>query len=479
MSEQAGMSAGTWKASVRDLAGATGGRILSPQPAEFHGVGTDTRQSLDGKLFIPLKGEQFDAHDFVAKAVEQGAAAILVHHWREEWKPLLARAAFVRVDDTLQALQAFATHWRRQHGFQVIGITGSNGKTSTKEFTYALVKDSLPASASKGSYNNHWGVPLSILAAGPEHRLLILEMGMNKPGEITRLCQIAEPQVVAVTMVGRGHIGELGGVEGIARAKEEIYLAAPGAVHVFNMDNEWTLRMQARSKAKQIRFSSVRTDVEVNLRARRVSWDGLDLTGEIGGVAGQALARVLGRHNTVNLMAAASLALAVGVKPDAIWRRLGAIHDSSWGRNQILQLKNGARILFDAYNANPDSMTALMKNLCEMDVEGKKYLVAGDMKELGAFSETSHEEIGERAGSVGFEKIWYIGRYSDDFERGLKKTGAGPRFVASPGIDAGIAKSFFEDLKAGDLVAVKGSRGMQLEKVVESWPLTAPLGKKP
>jgi UDP-N-acetylmuramoyl-tripeptide--D-alanyl-D-alanine ligase len=469
----------TWSLSVSDLAGAVGGEIEGHGEMTFSRVGTDTRQNLKGRLFVPLRGENFDGHDFVAPAIDAGAAAVLVHEWRSEWDLLTTRVPFVRVADTLQALQALARFWRRRRGFFVLGITGSNGKTSTKEFTHALLKDHYPTFSAKGSFNNHWGVPLTILEAGPEHTHLIVEMGMNHAGEIRQLGLIAEPDVVVVTTVGRAHIGELGSQDAVAAAKEEIYTTCPRALHVFNLDNEWTMRMQARSQARQILFSAFRPSADVHLRAQRMNWDGLDVVGQIGGEKNQIWVHVLGRHNLTNLMAAAGLALATGLRPGQIWSGLERIRDAAWGRNQVVSLLNGARVLFDAYNANPDSMQALLKNIFEMDVPGKKYLVVGDMKELGSFTDEAHEEIGEKAGHVGFEKIWYIGRNGAAFVRGLEKSGKHFICTHSPDVDPRAADQFGALLRDGDLVAVKGSRGMALERVVERWSLAEPLGKKP
>lgn len=468
-----------WKCTLQELVAATQGQLLSQPFQEFSRVGTDTRVPMNGKLFVPLKGDQFDAHSFVDKAVTQGAHVVLVHEWREEWKSLLDKISFVKVADTLLALQALAQFWRRKHAFQVVGITGSNGKTSTKEFTRSMLAEHRPTFASHGSFNNHWGVPLSILEAGPEHKVLILEMGMNKKGEIWRLCQIAEPDVVVVTTVGRAHIGELGSQVNVAAAKEEIYLAAPKAIHVFNMDNEWTIRMQSRSHAKQVTFSSFRPAVDVHLRAQRLNWDGLDIVGHIRETKGQTWVHVLGRQNTINLMCASAIGLAVGLKPEEIWRSLGMIHDVAWGRNQVVPLINGARVLFDGYNANPDSMQALLKNLYEMDVVGRKFLVVGDMLELGEFREQAHEEVGERAGAVGFESVWYIGENAAAFKRGMEKAGATSKVFTSPKFDAEISKTIQASFQDGDLIAVKASRGMHLEDVVLSWPLREPLGAKP
>jgi len=239
------------------------------------------------------------------------------------------------------------------------------------------------------------------------------------------------------------------------------------------------MRMQTRSQAKQIRFSSFRTDTDVHLRAQRLTWEGLDIVGSIRGTAGHTWVHVLGRQNTVNLMCASALALAVGMAPEAIWKGMSTIRDSAWGRNQVLPLTTGAKVLFDAYNANPDSMLALLKNLYEMDLNGRKFLVVGDMKELGSFTEAAHEEAGERAASVGFEGIWYVGQNAKAFARGVEKVSKPKLFLTSPVCDPQIAKEFAKNFVSGDLVAVKGSRTMHLEKAIECWPLQTPLGKKP
>ena len=470
----------SWNLEASELARVTGGQLLSSVASTFSRVGTDTRQDLKGRLFVPLKGANFEGHDFVAQAVDKGASAVLFSQWREEWRPLLGRASFVQVSDTLAALQSLARHWRRIHNFKVIGITGSNGKTSTKEFTSALLKPHLRMHSAKGSYNNHWGVPLTILEAGPDITHLILEMGMNHAGEIWRLCQVAEPDVVVVTTVGRAHIGQLGSIEAIAQAKEEIYTAAPKALHVFNVDNEWTMRMQARSRAQQLTFSAFKSAADVHLRAQRFTWEGLELVGHLKGQSGQAKVKVFGRHNTVNLMAASTLALAAGLTPEQIWQGLARIQDVAWGRNQLLLLENGAHILFDGYNANPDSMIALIKNLYEMEGVNRKFLIVGDMLEQGEFTDKVHEEIGEQAAAVaGLNGIWYVGQNFKAFQRGLEKNDFKLDFVHTPVVDPGVARQVHSWLRPGDLVAIKASRGLALEKVFEHWPLKTPLCKKP
>ncbi len=473
------MSAGKWVCTVNELATAVTGQIRSKGPGSFVRVGTDTRANLKGRLYVALKGDHFDGHDFVAKAVEAGASAVLVHKWREEWTALLSQAAFVQVDDTLQALQAFGLFWRRKHAFQIFAVTGSNGKTSAKEFALSLMSKHFKVHASKGSFNNHWGVPLSILDASPEHTHVILEMGMNHSGEISHLCSIAEPNVTMVTTVGRAHIGQLGTQADVAQAKEEIYVASPQATHIFNMDNEWTMRMQTRSHSKQILFSSFNVKSDVHLRAQRISWSGMDILGTIGGEPGQVMVSVIGRHNVVNLMSAASFALAAGMRPSDIWRGLGEIRSVNWGRNQMLKLTNGASLIFDAYNSNPDSMQALIKYLYEMEIEGRKFLIMGDMRELGSHADQLHEEIGQRAASVAFNAVWYVGDHAGAFWRGYESVRKPEIAFTSARVESGISAKFLALLKSGDFLAIKGSRGMELEKVLVDWPLTTPLGSKP
>ena len=469
-----------WTSTLPELTAATGGRALSTPRATFSRVGTDTRADLSDRLFVALTGGRFDAHDFVESAVAGGAAAVMVSEWREEWRPLLKKASFVSVEDTLPSLQNFARYWRGKRKPKVLGITGSNGKTSTKEFALALLKPHLAVHASKGSFNNHWGVPLSILEADQECTHLILEMGMNHAGEITALCSIASPDVTLVTTVGRAHVGELGSAAAVAAAKEEIYKASPTSTQIFNLDNEWTLAMQQRSRAaKKMTFSSFNAKATVHLRAQRSTFEGLEIVGTIDGIENTAFVRVFGRHNVVNLMAAANLARAAGLTPEQIWLGLNEIADVAWGRNQILALANDARVLFDGYNANPDSVGALLKNLFEMDVEGRKFLIMGDMRELGAYAEAAHEEAGEQAAHVNFEAVWFVGEHAAAFARGLAKVKTPAHLETSATIDPEIAQRFYQMLKPGDLVAVKASRGVGLERAFKSWPLVTPLGEKP
>lgn len=461
--------------SVDFIAKATKGQVKSRKFSTFDRIETDSRVDLKGSFFVALKGERFDGHQFVAKAVESGAHGALVHEWRPEFEGLKEKATILLVQDTLVALQLLARAWREHCGFKVVGITGSNGKTTTKELAYQLLKDHFKTSASPGSFNNHWGVPLSLLKATPEHEVVLQEMGMNHKGEIRDLCLIARPDVVVVTNVGTAHIGELGSVQAIKEAKNEIYVNSPQAKHIYNLDNEHTLELcqtamkEGFPKEKILTFSSFNPKAQVFLRANRVDVSGLHVSGQISGVSGEAKIQAFGRQTVVNLMAASSVALALGMSAKEIFSRFEKIHLQSWGRNQWISGDSGPTIIFDGYNANPDSMKMLLKNLFELELEGRKAFVFGDMRELGERSESAHEEVAELAGQIGLHAIWYMGDFGEAVKRALKRVGYKGKLIITSDHDELEAKKLYEMLESGDLVALKASRGSRIERVLSSW----------
>jgi UDP-N-acetylmuramoyl-tripeptide--D-alanyl-D-alanine ligase len=465
--------ASKWQLGLNEVLAATGARCAYPGAVNFTGVGTDSRRDLTGQLFVALVGERFDAHDFIKSAVDQGAAGLLVHKSTPETDAVAAKIPVIETQDTLSALQSLARYWRRKHKFKVVGITGSNGKTSTKEFAKTVIASQFRTHASEGSFNNHWGVPMSLLAAPPGTEVVIQEMGMNHSGEITRLCEIAEPDIVVVTMVGRAHIGELGSQEAIAGAKEEIYKASPNAVQVFNLDNQWTIPMFERGRKalprnKVFSFSGFRPEADVQMRAERMLDFRLEVTGQIKGVEGRAIVPVIGRHNVVNLMAASALGLALGIPPKNIWAGLAKCRPA-WGRNQLVHLQNGMPVVFDGYNANPESMAALIKNLLEMDVAGKKIMVLGEMKELGHESARAHRELGEMVARSGVDLVWFMGPSMANFEAGLKAEKFEKSYFVSDTYEEKVARKLASMLNPTDIAVVKGSRSMEMEKVLQAW----------
>lgn len=460
------------KIDLSTVVRATDAKVFSTFEKTFDGIGTDTRKDLHGQLFIALKGEAFDAHDYLDKAVAAGAKALLVHRFPEHLEKLRAQVTILVVKDTLLALQQIAHFVRRVNSASVIAITGSNGKTTSKEFSAAVIGSRKKVHYSKGSFNNHWGLPFSILEQPETAEVAILEMGMNHAGEIKRLCEIAEPDIVVCSVVGRAHIEHFDSkIENIAQAKEEIYEHAPAAARrIYNLDNPWTQKMFLRSrqnfpKADRIlSFSQMNPKADVFLQIESMSMSELVVKGRILNQQGEAVVQVFGAHNLTNLMVAASVAIAVGLTPEEVWKGLSACK-TNWGRNQLLKTKSGAEILFDGYNANPDSVSALLDNLMSVSAASKIGVFA-EMLELGESSPAAHREIGEKAGASGLDSIWFYGPHFADFEAGVKAAGFAKNLICTQQYDEKVAEQISQQLKAGALAVVKGSRGMKLEKFV-------------
>jgi UDP-N-acetylmuramoyl-tripeptide--D-alanyl-D-alanine ligase len=451
----------------------TDGKLYSEFEKNFEDIGTDTRKSLKGKLFIALKGDAFDAHDFCVQAVQQGAAGILIHRLPKELEELRKKVSVIVVKDTLTALQKIARHQRHSSGASFVALTGSNGKTTSKEFSAAIVGHFKRTHFSRGSFNNHWGVPFSILAEPAGTEVTILEMGMNHAGEIRDLCAIADPDIVVCSTVGKAHIEHFGSIEKIAEAKEEIYKYAPArARRIYNLDNPWTMKMYLRGRTefpkadRLLSFSQMNAKADVFMQIESMTLESMVVTGRILGVLGRAEVPVFGAQNLTNLMVASSVGIALGMEPKQVWEALGFCK-TIWGRNQIVHTKSGAQILFDAYNANPDSVGALLDNLPIIKAPTRMAVLA-EMLELGPESATSHFEIGQKAGASGLDLIYFYGEHFADFTAGVKASGFNKTLLATKTFEESAAKELAHKLKSGDFIIVKGSRGMKMERFVQA-----------
>lgn len=450
--------------TVDDLVKMTKGKLLQKQDSFVYGISTDSRTIQKGDLFIPLKGENFDGHDYVKQVAEKGAGCALVS---QELKDKVG-ITLIKVDDTLKALQDMGASHRHNYPFKIIGITGSNGKTTAKFFTEKILATQFKTFASQKSFNNHFGVPLTLLALKPEIQMGIVEIGMNHPGEISALTKLADPDIALVTTVGRAHLMDFGGVDGIAKEKGDIYKhSRADAIKVFNLDNDSTALMykEYKDKGQTITFSSERKDADVHFEIKDMGLEHLRIAGNIRGVEGEVVVPVFGEHNVVNLMGAAGIALAAGMTPDDIW---GALPNCQtvWGRNMLVHLKSKANLIFDGYNANPDSMKALIKNLFKISVGGKKIVILGDMLEMGAAAEELHEELGQYVGQNGFDVVWFLGQFSKSFEAGIKKSNFEKNLFISSGYEESLAVKVANMVEPSDIVVMKGSRGARLEKLV-------------
>lgn len=450
----------------------TGGKLINKVNDTFDFIGTDSRVELKDKVFIPLRGEAFDGHQFIQLAIEKHCGAVIYDSKSTEpYKFDTSSVTMVCVPDTLKALQDIAQGYRKKLGKTIVAITGSAGKTTAKEFTSQIFNTYKKSYANQGSLNNHWGVPFSLLNMRTSDEYGIIEMGMSNYGEIQRLVEIADPDVVVCTMVGFAHFEYFGSQENIAKAKNEIYqYSRPDTVRIFNIDDVNVRHMKdvflkVHPTQRILQFSQMEAKADVYLTLKSVSPEGLFIEGTIAGQSGKALVPVFGKHNITNVLAASALALSIGMQPDMIWSALGKLK-TNWGRNQLLKADAGAQVIFDGYNANPDSMQSLIENVSETPVTGKRVLVLGEMLGLGETKETFHFELGKKIRSKNYDEVVFYGpswkRFRDAFDGNSTKT----RVWATEKMDESIINEIKKNLKPGDLIAIKGSRGMKTEKVV-------------
>jgi len=455
--------------TAAELAAATGGRWLGAPPAEVVGVSTDTRTIAHGSLFVALVGERFDAHTFLAEAASRGAAAVVV---REAWAaagntpPLPALA----VPDTLPALGAIARHHRRRFGIPVVGVTGSNGKTTTREMIAAILATRGPVLKTEGNLNNEIGVPLTLLGLGPEHRSAVIEMGMSARGEIDRLARIAEPQVGAVTMVGEAHLETLGSLDAIADAKAELYLALPpNGIAIANADDG---RIYPRAKAsgrKLLTFSALPGVGDVTLVAIAPTVDdGLRFTLAIGTREFPVhVPGLVGAHNAMNAACAAAAAAALGCTDREIVAGLAEVRPVG-RRLRVETLPSGLLLLDDCYNANPASMSAALRALADLATARKRRRVAvlGDMLELGALEAEGHARIGAEAARAGLSALATFGPRARGLAEAARRAGLEAFHTEDLAALVGWARSTLHP--TADALLVKASRGMKLERLVEA-----------
>lgn len=444
------------------IAAVTQGRILGgAQAAEqvVNGLTTDTRAIAQGQLFVALAGERFDAHDFLAAAVQAGAAGLLV----SDEQRLPAGVPAVLVADTRLALGQLAAAWRAQFTLPLIAVTGSNGKTTTKEMIASILETAYPGAvlATRGNFNNDIGLPLTLLGLHAGHRAAVVEMGMNQPGEIAYLTQLARPTVALVNNAQRAHLQGMGDLAEIAREKGSIFtgLAAAG-VAVFNADDAQSPVWQAQVDAARQRPLRFAVNQPAEVRGT-LTQQGLDFLLALQTPAGEAqlVLPVPGRHNAVNALAATAACLAAGIALPQVVAGLQSFRGVK-GRLQRRQGQQGAQILDDTYNANPDSVRAGIDVLAS--TIGKKILVLGDMGEIGEGSHQCHDEIGGYAKSQGVDRLYALGEAS---AQAVRNFGEGGRHFCN--IDKLIA-AVQKELAADTTVLVKGSRFMRMERVADA-----------
>ena len=455
------------------LAQWAGGELVAGEASVFVGpdVVTDSRQPTPGAVFVAIPGERVDGHDYVAAAGAAGAGAALVS------RRVDADVPQVLVDDTVEGLSSLARHVvadAKAHGLVVVGVTGSSGKTSTKDLIAQVLVTAGPTVAPVGSFNNEIGAPLTACKVDAATRFLVSEMGARGLGHVAWLCGITPPTIGAVINVGHAHLGEFGTQEVIAQAKGELVeaLDADGWA-VLNADDPRVAAMASRTPARIASFSVAGEPGAGDLRvwATDVAADDLQrysfTLSAAGAVVGRAPVslRVLGEHNVSNALAAASVALCAGLSLDAVATALSAAINRSKWRMQLDQRADGLAILNDSYNANPDSMAAALASVVRLRRPGGRVVaVVGDMLELGTGAVEAHREVGRLAADAGVDELVAVGGHGPDLVAGFAASGRPARYWADK-FEA--AAELAPRLGALDVVLVKASRGIGLETVAE------------
>jgi UDP-N-acetylmuramoyl-tripeptide--D-alanyl-D-alanine ligase len=428
------------------------------------GYSIDSRTVGEGELFFAVKGERLDGHDFVAGAVGRGAVGAVVARARVVSLPDAVLAApLLIVEDPLLALQSLATHVRRHWGKRVVAVTGSAGKTTTKEAIAAVLGAGLNVLKSMGNLNNAFGLPLQLLRLEPEHEMAVVEMGMNHAGEIAALCRIAAPDWGVVTNVGTAHVENFAdGQAGIARAKFELVESLPASgVAFLNCDDAYVSQFGRDFSGKVVYFGAGPCADPQMLEVNE-DLNGLHVKFRAGERKGEFTLKLLGAHNASNALAALAVALEAGVDLDAAVRALEQLSAGD-KRGQVIEAA-GATILNDSYNSNPEALRSMIRTLAARPAEGRRILVAGEMLEMGEHSPAMHAECGRAAAEAGLDLV--AGVRGNAVHLATEACTHGVEAVFLP--DAEAAGHWLrKTLRAGDVVLVKGSRGVHLERAIE------------
>jgi len=461
--------------TTQEILDATGGDLLcGDRGHSFAGVSIDSREISPGDFFFAIIGESHDGHGFASAAVDQGVGGLVINRQMAEKLPVAVWAAnnvaCIAVADTTRALGDLAAFNRRRAQVSVVAITGSNGKTTTRQLTAGIVSRQFNMLATAGNFNNEIGLPLTLLELSPDHQWAVVELGTNNPGEIARLTAICSPDIGVVTNIGPAHLEGLGSLEGVMREKGDLIkgLGRDGQA-VLNADDPRVLQLARESRHEVLLYGRSQ---DAAIRAKEIKEDAQ--TSSFGLVLGRERIAVQlnspGQYMISNALAAAAVGYLLGIPAATVKAGLEGFEPVA-GRMNIRHLPNGIHIIDDTYNANPDSMKAALATFKKMRAGGRKIFVAGDMFELGAQAPGLHRQVGALAAHTKIDRLYACGENAAALSAGARKEGMQPVETIT-----GSREEIIEDLKGwlqpGDWVLVKGSRGMAMEKVVNgliSW----------
>lgn len=449
------------------LSSTEGSLVVGKMALGASGVSIDSRKIRKNQLFVAIEGPNFDGHDYVAEAFEKGCAGAIVQRDPQMQNAGHGCGAVIRVDSTRKALLDMSRHWRNSFpGIKVAAITGSNGKTTTKNMTHSILSVSGNVLSTPGNLNNQIGLPLCLLELEKKHDFCVLEMGMNSFGEIRTLADVASPDVGTITSIGKAHLEGTGDLEGVARAKGEL-VENFGEENTFcvNIDDPRVAKIADGARCRKITYATVSPDAFI--RAHDISqreMESIEFTIRVGEESARTRIRGIGAHNVSNALSASALAYSLGCGMNEILSGLERYAPSEM-RLEVMRTPFGFRIINDSYNANPDSMRAALDALAGHRRGGAKAVaVLGDMLELGESAEREHQAIGEHASRLGLDMVVAMG----EFSRSLVSTAGGETVCHVVRNPREAAELLLGACGEGDIVLVKGSRGMKMEEVIQT-----------
>ena len=427
----------------------------------------DSRKAQPGDLFLAVKGEHFDGHDFLNEVAAKGVAAVVVEKSKvQSPKPKLAPGvAMLVVEDVRIAFGKLAAAYRKDFDLPVVCVGGSNGKTTVKELIASVLRQKLATVWNEASFNNDIGVPLTLLRLEKKHQAAVVEAGTNHPGELAPLVEMIRPKFGVITNIGREHLEFFGDVAGVAREEGWLAESLPADGKLFlNGDNEWTGKIAARTKARVVH---VGLGEKNDWRAEKIRLDKNGVTFRVQApkeeFCGEYRVNLLGRHQATNALFAVAVSEELGLGRAEIQRGLAECQPAKM-RLQFWEV-NGVRVLNDCYNANADSTVAALETLCGLPLQGRRVAVLGDMNELGAHSLAAHAEVGRRAAELGIGQLFAVGKMAPVTAKAARAAGL-TRVIEFADVEAAAAvlKNF---LKTGDVVLLKASRASRLERIAE------------
>lgn len=452
--------------TAEEIASSINGRIISgDRRTVFYGLSSDSRKIKEGEIFIALRGDRFDGHDFIPEVIKKGATGVIMEQGVALGFPVGKTPCIIGVRDCLTALGDFARHWRRQHKVLVAVITGSAGKSSVKEMAASILGREAKTLKNQGNLNNLIGMPLTILRMEDDDRMAVLEMGMNRPGEIARLTEIADPDIGLINNVAKAHLEGVGDIMGVAKAKTElIEKISPESKIALNGDDKFLMKAASRYSREMITFGlSDGNDIRAgNIRSLGKDGMSFDLLYRMDSVPVKI--RVPGLQNVANSLAASAIGIFMNMSLDQIARGLEEFEGIE-GRLKVIHLDDDIILIDDTYNSNPLSVNAAIDSVAEI-ASGRRVIIGlGEMLELGDESVNAHFEAGEKVAELGGSHLFAIGEHAADIIKGAVKNGFSPEKSVIVESWVEMARRIEDILEKGDLILLKGSRRIGLERV--------------